>query len=138
MSSFLRLASWHEVTALFPTEADALRNAEGWAVRYGDVPREYRLCRVELQAWSDDALMGEARKLATELAAVMDEMSEFEPRMTADWVDGVNNAQLPPRVEGLPAVMVQFGERFGMIDGKHRANRWKRTPGLYAVLVVLC
>ena len=127
MSSFLRLASWHEVTALFPTEADALRNAEGWAVRYGDVPREYRLCRVELQAWSD-----------VELAAVMDEMSEFEPRMTADWVDGVNNAQLPPRVEGLPAVMVQFGERFGMIDGKHRANRWKRTPGLYAVLVVLC
>lgn len=127
MSSFLRLASWHEVAALFPTEADALRNAEGWAARYGDVPREYRLCRVELQSWSD-----------VELAAVMEAMSEFEPRMTADWVDGVNNAQLPPRVEGLPAVMVQFGERFGMIDGKHRANRWKRTPGLYAVLVVQC
>lgn len=127
MPSFLRRASWHEVAALFPTEADALRNAEGWRARYGDMPQEYRLCRVELQAWSD-----------LELSEVMEAMSEFEPRMTADWVDGVNNAQLPPRVEGLPAVMVKFGHRFGMIDGKHRTNRWKLTPGQYAVLVIQC
>lgn len=127
MPTFLRNASWHEVTTLFPGEADALRNADDWAARYGDVAREYRRCRVELQAWSD-----------TELAEVMQAMSEFEPRMTADWVGGVNNAELSPRVEGLPAVLVQFGERFGMIDGKHRANRWKRTPGQYAVLVVQC
>ena len=127
MPTFLRHASWHEVAALFPREADAIRNADGWAARYGDLPREYRRCRVELQAWSAD-----------ELAAVMDAMSEFEPRMAVDWVDGVNNAQLPPRVDGLPAAVVQFGERFGMIDGKHRANRWKRVPGEYAVLVVLC
>lgn len=127
MPTFLRNASWHEVAALFPREDDAIRNTDGWAARYGDLPREYRLCRVELQAWSDE-----------ELAEVMEAMSEFEPRMTADWVDGVNNAALPPRVEGLPAAMVKFGDRFGMIDGKHRANRWKRTPGQYAVLVIQC
>lgn len=125
MPTFLRRASWHEVAALFPREADALRNAEGWAARYGDVPRDYRQYRVVLEAWSH-----------LEIAAVMAAMSEFEPRMTADWVDGVNNAQLPPRVDGLPAAVVRFGDRFGMIDGKHRANRWKRTPGKYAVLVV--
>lgn len=127
MPSFLRNASWHEVAALFPCEADAIRNADGWAARYGGLPREYRRCRVELQAWS-----------AAELAALMEEMTLFEPRMTEDWVRGVNNAQLPPRVDGLPAVLVKFGDRFGMIDGKHRANRWKRVPGDYAVLVVLC
>lgn len=127
MPTFLRNASWHEVAALFPTEAHAIRNADGWAARYGDVPREYRRCRVVLEAWSH-----------SEIAALLAAMSEFEPRMTADWVDGMNNAQLPPRVDGLPAVLVRFGERFGMIDGKHRANRWKQTPGQYAVLVVQC
>lgn len=125
MPTFLRNASWHEVAALFPREADALRNAEGWAARYGDVPRDYRRCRVVLEAWSH-----------VELAALMEAMAEFEPRMTADWVNGVNNAQLPPRVDGLPAALVRFGERFGMIDGKRRANRWSRVPGDYAVLVV--
>lgn len=64
MPTFLRSATWHEVAALFPTEADAIRNADGWAARYG--------------------------------------------------------------------------ERFGMIDGKHRAHRWKRVRGQYAALVVLC
>lgn len=125
MPSFLRNASWHEVAALFPREADALRNAEGWAARYGDVPRDYRRCRVVLEAWSH-----------VELAELMAAMAEFEPRMVADWVNGVNNAQLPPRVDGLPVVVVRYGERFGMIDGKHRANRWARVPGDYAVLVV--
>lgn len=127
MPTFLRNASWHEVAALFPREGDALRNAEGWAVRYGDVQREYRRCQVVLEAWSEE-----------ELAQLMDAMAEFEPRMVSDWVNGVNNAQLPPRLDGLPAVLVKLGERYGMIDGKHRANRWKRTPGQYAVLVVQC
>lgn len=124
---FLRTASWQEVVALFPAESDAIRNADGWASRYGDVPREYRCCRVALEAWPH-----------TDIAALLAAMSEFEPRMTVDMVRGVNNAQLPPRVDGLPAVVVQFGDRFGMIDGKHRANRWARTPGHYAVLVVRC
>jgi hypothetical protein len=127
MPTFLRNASWHEVAALFPREADAIRNADGWAARFGDVPREYRRRRVVLESWSD-----------VELAHLMHAMAEFEPRMVSDWVDGVNNAQLPPRVDGLPAALVRFGERLGMIDGKHRANRWKRVAGQYAVLVIEC
>lgn len=127
MPTFLRNATWHEVASLFPCEADAIRNVDGWAARYVDMPMEYRRCRVVLEAWSH-----------IELSAWLAAMSEFEPRMTSDWVDGVNNAQLPPRVDGLPAVMVKFGSRYGMIDGKHRANRWKRVPGDYAVLVIQC
>lgn len=125
MPKHLRSATWHEVAALFPRESDALRNAEGWASRYGDLPREYRNCRVSLEAWSD-----------LEIQAAMEAMAEFEPRMTSDLVNGTDNATLPPRVDGLPAAMVKYGDRYGMIDGKHRANRWKRVPGLYAVLVV--
>lgn len=105
----------------------AFDNAAGWATRFG-VERDRFTCgQIQLESWS-----------AEELAAAMDEMSAHEPRMTVDMVDGVNNAALPPRVDGLPAVVVRFGDRIGMIDGKHRANRWKQTPGQYAVLVVQC
>lgn len=128
MPTFLRRASWDEVAALFfQGDEDAIRNADGWAVRYGEQARNYRACEVVLEAWTH-----------SEIADLMSAMSEVEPRMTADLVGGVNNAQLPPRVDGLPAVLVQFGSRFGMIDGKHRANRWKKVPGRYAMLVVRC
>lgn len=73
---------------------------------------------------------------APELAAVMEEMAKVEPRVTVDMVAGVNNATLPPRLDGLPAVFVKFGDRYGIIDGKHRANRWKLGGGPWAVLVI--
>lgn len=66
----------------------------------------------------------------------MDQMSKFEPRLVDDHVKGVNNAQLPPRLDGLPITLVRFGERYGIIDGKHRLNRWRHQPGNYAVLVI--
>ena len=58
--------------------------------------------------------------------------------MTVDMKGSVNNAELPPRIDGLPAVLVHFAEvdRYGMIDGKHRANRWRSVPGNCAVLVI--
>jgi hypothetical protein len=121
----LRNAGWHEVVRLFPTETDAIRNADGWAARFKVPLPNYRDAKVTLEAWD-----------ASELRAQMEWMSEYEPRMTVDMDGATNNATLPPRVDGLPAVVVKFGNRYGMIDGKHRANRWKETPGLYAVLVV--
>lgn len=130
MPTLLRPATWNEVAALFHGAGglqQAFKNAAGWAARLGVDPHRFSTGQVKLESWSAD-----------ELAEVMDEMSAVEPRMTVDMVDGVNNAALPPRIDGLPAVVVRFGDRVGMIDGKHRANRWKQTPGQYAVLVVQC
>lgn len=123
----LRTASWREVIALFPSEADAIRNIDGWAARYGCPPPARGRFRVTLEAWSH-----------LDIDRLMSDMSEYEPRVTVGIVGGVNNAQIPPRVDGLPIVIIQFGGRFGMIDGKHRANRWKHAPGHYAVLVIQC
>lgn len=81
---------------------------------------------MRLEAWHSDRI-GE----------VMSGMARVEPRMTWDVKDGVNNAALPPRVDGMPPVVIKFaGGKYGMIDGKHRANRWKNLPGTYAMLVV--
>ena len=125
MSEVLRMASWQEVVALFPKERDAIRNAEGWADRYDIEPTHFPGCRVTLEAWTHD-----------EIDAAMDAMSAIEPRMSVDMADGVNNATLPPRIDGLPLVMVKLRNWLGMIDGKHRANKWRHIPGKYAVLVV--
>lgn len=125
MSEVLRRATWAEVTALFPHPRDAIRNAEGWADRY-DIEMTYIPgCRVTLEAWTHE-----------EIAAAMDAMTAIEPRMSVDMVDGVNNATLPPRIEGLPLAVVKLRNWLGMIDGKHRANKWRHIPGKYAVLVV--
>lgn len=126
MSRLLRNSNWSEVLALFHgCERYASLNANGWTERYGLRPPDWRHCNVTLQAWTDD-----------ELRQAMQDMSALEPRLTVDMVDGKNNALLPPRVDGLPAVMVRFSKGFGIIDGKHRANQWKQRPGEYAVIVV--
>lgn len=122
----LRDATWGEVVALFQGDAaKAAANARGWALRYGLPVEDYAQLPVTLEAWSHE-------RLAHALAA----MATVEPRMVIDMHGATNNAQLPPRVDGLPAVVLRFGNRLGMIDGKHRAHRWRHVPGRYAVLVI--
>lgn len=125
MPSFIRHAAWREVVQLFPSDAEALRNASGWAARYQAQEPDWPTRLVTLESWSD-----------RDLRDLMRDLFQVEPRMTVDMVGGINNAILPPRMDGLPAVLVKFGNRYGMIDGKHRVNRWKHVEGNYAVLVV--
>jgi hypothetical protein len=126
MSTFLRKASWLEIANAFygpHGDRQCRENICGWADRYGvKSPPEPE---VALESWTDK-----------ELAEVMEAMSKVEPRVTVDMVKGVNNATLPPRVDGLPIVLVKFGDRYGIIDGKHRANKWKQVPGNYAVYII--
>lgn len=115
----LRKASWSEVVSLFHAHGDerqARRNANGWAERYGVPHRDYSALPVTLQAWRHD-----------KIGAVLDDMATVEPRMIVTEL---------PRCYGLPAAVIRFGDRYGMIDGKHRANQWRKWPGMYAVLVV--
>lgn len=122
----LRQASWREVLHQFHgVEPNAVRQANGWASRYGIKPDEWSRRAVNLEGWGHD-----------ELARVLREMAEVEPRLLVEMVGDTNNATLPPRVDGLPIVLIRFGFRYGIIDGKHRINRWSQWPGTYAVLVV--
>ena len=124
MPELIRQASWREVEAVID-EADAVRNANGWADRFKRAPSNWPGCVVTLEAWMQD-----------EIGELMDAMARIEPRMTVDMVGGLNNATLPPRLDGMPLALVRFGDRFGMIDGKHRANRWRHVHGRYAALVI--
>lgn len=120
----LRNSSWSEVSTCI-TAKDASRNAAGWANRYGLPTDNYQNLPVTLECWSNE-------RIASELV----KMAEAEPRLLIEIVGGINNATIPPRCDGLPIIVIRFGEKFGMIDGKHRANKWKHIPGNYAVLVI--
>jgi hypothetical protein len=130
MPTFLRSATWLEVEALFHGAdgvQQALKNAAGWASRYGLDPYQPHVGVLSLECWTSE-----------ELRDAMEIMSRFEPRVTVDLVNGTNNAVLPPRLDGLPPVFVRFGEKLGILDGKHRVNRWKDGVGPWAVLVIQC
>lgn len=115
----LRVATWNEVALQFAGHggaAQAAKNCRIWSDRYRVAPEEYHRLPVVLEAWDHV-------RLAKALAA----MAEIEPRMLTDDL---------PRCYGLPISVIRFGNRIGMIDGKHRANQAAKIPGLYAVLVI--
>lgn len=122
--NLIRDASWREVTAVID-ECDAVKNANGWADRYGVLPVNYPGCRVTLESWE-----------RSDIDALMIDLAGVEPRMVKDVVRGVNNATVPPRLNGLPLVLIKFGDVYGMLDGKHRANKWRHAEGRYAALVI--
>lgn len=122
----LREAAWSEVEALFQGKGwQAVANAKGWADRYGCPHEDYSRLPVVLESWSDEQIRDALRR-----------MTEREPRMSVDVVGDVNNAQIAPRIDGLPLVAIRFGSRVGLLDGKHRAHKWAQVPGQYAVLVL--
>jgi hypothetical protein len=122
----LRSATWAEVESLFQGKAwQAIVNARIWADRYGFAHEDYARLPVSLEGWETHRI-----------AAALEAMSQVEPRVSVDIVDGTNNAKRPPRIDGLPIALIRFGERLGLLDGKHRAHRWASVPGRYAVLVV--
>lgn len=128
MPTLIRPATWNEVALLFYSQGDATRAqqlAAQRAARYMAVAQDFSRRRVYLEAWSH-----------TEIGELMDTLAAVEPRMTRDMVNGTNNAQLQPRIDGLPLCVIDFDGRRGMIDGKHRANQWRHRPGRYPVLVV--
>lgn len=115
----VRTATWNEVALQFAGHggaAQAAKNCRIWSGRYGVEPEDYHRLQVTLEAWSH-----------TRLAECLAAMAKIEPRMLTEDL---------PRVHGLPISVIRFGDRIGMIDGKHRANHSAKFPGLYAVLVI--
>lgn len=125
----LRGATWEEVTLLFSEfggARSAVSNLDGWARRYKCPPQEWYRLPVRLTSWH-----------GAEIWELMRSMAEVEPRVLKDEADGVDNAVVPPRVDGLPIALVRFGSgQYGIIDGKHRANKWKYMTGEFAAYLI--
>jgi hypothetical protein len=124
----IRPAAWSEVCNLFYGHGGGDRAqamAAQWAGRFGRAVEDYSCCRVVLQSWP-----------VANIKRLMQEMSRIEPRMTVDIVSGINKATTAPRVQGLPVCVVRFGDRIGMIDGKHRANNLRDNDPPLAVLMI--
>lgn len=125
----LRRSSWAEVELQFADAGggfSAKRNAQGWSERYRLPAEIWPVRPVKLEAWT-----------GADCLDVLVAMSLIEPRVSIDIVNGVNNAQIPPRVGNLPATLIRFGDRYGIIDGKHRMHQWAKEPdSVFGVLVI--
>ena len=42
----------------------------------------------------------------------------------------------PPRHDGGALVLFEVAGKVGQLDGRHRANLWRKRPGLYDVLIL--
>jgi hypothetical protein len=123
----LRRPAWADVVQQFSMSGGAakvMRLAREWADRYRIAQQDYAQCPVRAESWPRQRL-----------AAAIDAMAIAEPRIKAT---GSPVVALPPRREDGPLVMCQFGTRYGMIDGRHRAHLWTQRDGVYPVLVLEC
>lgn len=127
----LRRPTFGDILAQFadrkPTGLDTvLRLSREWSVRYQLLPVEYAQCPVRAEWWTP-----------AELARVMRIAAAVEPRVVSD---GQPNLSRAPRHEGGPLTFLDFGaDRWGIIDGRHRAHRFMQaTTGRYPVLVLGC
>jgi hypothetical protein len=124
----LRRPTWADVLEQFIAhrgEANLLRLAGEWADRYG-LPREdYRTVPVRAEWWD-----------RARLDATLRAMAAVEPRVIAE---GQPNLVRPPRRPGGPMTFIRFpGDRVGILDGRHRADKVRKVDGLYPVLVLEC
>jgi ubiquinone/menaquinone biosynthesis C-methylase UbiE len=124
----LRRPTWADVVAQFAGhrgEPNLLRLAAEWADRYRVPHEDYRTVPVRAEWWSQE-----------QLRAVLAGAATVEPRV---WADGQPNlGQRPQRRDHGPLTFIRFGERYGILDGRHRAHRWMQTAGCYPVLVLEC
>lgn len=64
--------------------------------------------------------------------------------MLGDYVDQIRKitpaffTKRPPKREDMPIIAFKRDGRYGMLDGRHRANLWRNTPGVYPVIVMEC
>lgn len=88
-----------------------------WADRYGlPHPIVGRSSNVHLERWSHIGL-----------GIHLDTIAKIQPLMITD--------QKPRWLSGR-IVVVDFGDAYGQIDGRRRANVWRHVPGTYEILVI--
>lgn len=101
------------------------RLAAEWADRYRLPHQDYAGQPVAAEWWSGDQLDQTLRQIATIEPRVI---AEYEPKLAK-----------PGRRGDGPLSFIRFGpERLGILDGRHRADKWRGTADLYPVLVLEC
>jgi ubiquinone/menaquinone biosynthesis C-methylase UbiE len=118
-----RRPTWQDVVDQFRWNRNSLQVlSDEWCERYG-VPGVTMQDRPVACRW----LTGK------EIWAEVLKMSEAEPRLTPE---GSVSVMSPPRRDSLPITWLDFGDKFGQVDGRHRAYKWRNSNQRYPVFVV--
>lgn len=113
-------ASWADVLDQFkdrkPGTIQQLVNE--WSPRMGvDTPEVGPHCEVWLEMWNGQ-----------QIKEVLHKAAEADPNMIVT---------RKPRMYDRPMTVFERHGRYGLIDGRHRANVWQTSSAEYPVLVVL-
>lgn len=114
-SDLVRQFYWHGYTPLF----EVYRLVAEWAEPFGFKPPiiAENTCRLMAEFWSGE-----------DLGIVLDKMTEHHPAYATQ--------QKPRHNEDWPATLFRYRGHNVILDGRRRANRWRKEPGLYPVLVI--
>lgn len=121
------MTSWARVQQLTADIADRLeRGVNRYGAAYGYAPVRVDDCVICDEVWSA-AELGDR----TDMAARINPKILFQPDGR-----GGNEVERPPRRADVPPVFVRFGRGYGLVDGRHRVNHWRRGGGEHSVIVL--
>jgi len=110
---------WEDVVKAFSDrKAGTLETlAEHWSARIGvDKPELKKGIPLTVEWWTHDRL-----------GAYIDEIAKTDPAMIV--------TRKPRRTDG-PLVAFKRDGKYGMVDGRCRANLWRNVPGVYPLIVM--
>lgn len=99
-----------------------------WLKRY-NLSAGYRVGEIRIDWWTHD-----------KIGAEFDTMAKYNTTILYREKNGRNFIEDLPRRQDLPITVAVFqtelGQRYGLLDGRHRGYQWRRRPGKYPVLLV--
>jgi hypothetical protein len=118
---------WADVQALTVEIADRLEaGVNRYAAAYGFAPVRAEDCQIRCECWPPEVLGARA-----DMAALVNPKVLFQ-----DDGNGGNEVDRPPRREDVPPIFVKFGDGYGLVDGRHRVNLWRKKPEVRTVVVL--
>lgn len=119
--------TWAAVLYLLSETLDRVQaSVDRYAAGYGVETRPIFEAKLTYKVLTHEEV-GQAMKLS----------ARIHPKVERQIVNGKNIVRTAPRVEDLPLVFVRFDrQHWGMLDGRHRADKWRRRPGLYGAVVL--
>lgn len=118
--------TWVDVEQQFAWQPITLQTlADEWAERYGLPAQSMHNLPVRCEYWNHQRIADEVDRMAT-----------LEPRLKRE---GSPHVARPPHNLTSPITVLDYGSgQLGMVDGRHRADKWRRAPGRYPVFIVDC
>ena len=119
--------TWDGVLYLLAETLDRVQaSVDRYAAGYGVETRNIFDAEITYKVLTHEEV-GKAMKLS----------ARIHPKVERQIVKGQNIVRSEPRIEDLPLVFVRFDRKhWGMLDGRHRADKWRHRPGLYGAVVL--